>query len=208
MKKHFTKLVRAFSVLAILSMSVSTALGQYCTATNSTTFEWLSNVNFAGIDNSSGASAGYADYTDIVGTVSPGLSYDFSGTLNLTFSGDQEYIQVWIDWDQSGTFESSERTQIGSFCTTPPSCTLTDVIDVPADALPGETRMRAIESYFSPATNPCPALFELNGGEVEDYTIMVQSGECTPPNITFNVVNDCDNDTYNVTGTINSLGHK
>ena len=83
------------------------------------------------------------------------------------------------------------------------NCSLTGDIDVPATAIPGETRMRVMEKYSSAPTDACT---DYTFGEVEDYTIQVESGVCTPPDITYEVVNDCVNDTYNVAATINSLG--
>ncbi len=194
------------TLVSLMLFSTTSLVAQYCTSSSTDSgFEWLTNVTFAGINNSSGPS-GYTDFTDISGSVSPGLSYEFSGTLaQEVFIGDNEYIQIWIDWNQDEIFSEDERTQIGDVCNSN-NCTLTDMVDVPVDALVGETRMRVIQSWNVPSTDPCvsgPGGFD---GETEDYTIVVQSGECTPPSLTYTVTNNCEADTYSVSALINSYG--
>src|SRR5690606_10848114 len=179
---------------------------QYCTSSSTGgTFEWLTNVTFAGINNSSGPS-GYSDFTTISGSVIPGASYEFSGTIaQEVFIGDSEYLQIWIDWNQDEIFSAEERTQIGTVCNSN-NCTLTDMVDVPEDAVPGETRMRVIQSWNVISTDPCvsgPSGFD---GETEDYAIIVLSGECTPPNFTYTVTNDCEADNYDVTALLTDFG--
>src|SRR5690606_6051632 len=98
--------------------------------------------------------------------------------------------------------ESTERYTIGSFCNSN-GCILTSDIDVPATAVPGETRMRVILQYNSNITDPCGSF---SFGEAEDYTINVESGECTPPNFTYTVVNDCEQDNYVVIAQLDDFG--
>lgn len=207
MRKLFTNLHGICCSLILIAFLASTSLNaQYCTSSSTDSgFEWITNVTFAGIDNSSGPS-GYSDYTNISGTVSPGISYEFSGTIaQEVFIGDNEYIQIWIDWNQDEVFSVDERTQIGTVCNSN-NCTLTSMVEVPADATPGETRMRVVQSWNIPSTDPCvsgPTGFD---GETEDYTIIVESGVCTPPNFTFTTTNDCAADTYDVSAVLNSYG--
>ena len=202
MKKLFTNVMGVCCSLIILSLLTTTSLSaQYCaSASTNTSDEWLSNVEFAGIDNSSGSTT-YSDFTAINGIVVPGVSYDFSGTISQTGTF-TETLVVYVDWDQSETFEPSERTQIGTSCATN-GCILTAPINVPVSAVPGETRMRVVQKYFTASTNPCETF---TFGEVEDYSITVQSGVCTPPNFTFTTTNDCVNDTYSVSGLLNDYG--
>src|SRR5690606_9940988 len=81
----------------------------YCEAYSNQLEEHLSNVNFAGINNSSGPS-NYTDYTNISGNVVAGNSYIFSATVlnNVATSAWNETVWVFIDWDQNGVFEGNE----------------------------------------------------------------------------------------------------
>ncbi len=205
MKKQFTRLIGACCVsVFLLLISTTGALAQYCASSASNTDpdfgEWITNVVFAGIDNPSG-NTGYSDFTTEIGTVVPGVSYEFSGTLGNP--GDYtEYITVYIDWDQSETWDAGEVYQIGS-CGSD-GCVITGNVDVPFTATPGETRMRVVLRFNAASTDPCDQF--LTFGEVEDYTINVQSGECTPPSLTYSVVNNCADDTYAISVTANDLG--
>src|SRR5690606_115516 len=202
MKKVLTRLIEASAfIFLLLTVAPEASAQTYCTvASDNAADEWLTNVTFAGINNTSGSS-NYTDYTSISGIVTPGVSYQFSGTVGLSNVYD-ETITVFIDWDQSGTFESTERYTIGSFCNSN-GCILTSDIDVPATAVPGETRMRVILQYNSNITDPCGSF---SFGEAEDYTINVESGECTPPNFTYTVVNDCEQDNYVVIAQLDDFG--
>ena len=201
MKKQFTRLIGAFSVsIFLLLFSATGAFSQYCSsASTNTTDEWLSNVNFAGIDNASGSTT-YSDFTSISGTVVPGSTYTFTGTISQTGTY-TETVTVYIDWDQSQTFEASEKYSIGS-CSTD-GCDVTADIEVPMSAIPGETRMRVIQKYYSEPTSACGSF---TYGEVEDYTLNVNSGVCTPPSFDYEVVNNCPAETYKVTATLNDFG--
>ncbi len=205
MKKQFTRLIGACCVsVFLLLISTTGAFAQYCASSASNTDpdfgEWITNVVFAGIDNPSG-NTGYSDFTTEIGTVVPGVSYEFSGTLGNP--GDYtEYITVYIDWDQSETWDAGEVYQIGS-CGSD-GCVITGNVDVPITATPGETRMRVVLRFNAASTDPCDQF--LTFGEVEDYTINVQSGECTPPSLTYSVVNNCADDTYAISVTANDLG--
>src|SRR5690606_35208052 len=82
-------------------------------------------------------------------------------------------------------------------------CQLSGVIEVPEDAVPGDTRMRVIEAYATNNSNPC---IGPTYGEVEDYTISVISGECTPPTFSFEVLNDCEAENYDISATLTDFG--
>ena len=197
MMKKFTGLMSTLILMASMIVFTTTGLfAQYCSSQSSDlTFEWISNVNFAGIDNSSGSTY-YSDFTNISANVSPGGTYSFSATISQTGS-DPELVTVYIDWDQSQTFEASERYDIGQ-CNSN-GCVITSDIEVPGSALPGETRMRVLHTY---STAPASACASFTYGEVEDYSVIVNTGVCTPPSFTYSIVNNCANDTYKVMATL------
>lgn len=89
-------------------------------------------------------------------------------TLNVT-TKDNNYIAVWIDYNQDLTFQSNECTQVvGS--TIANSQTSIPIL-IPGSALPGQTRMRIRSNYylFSP-TDPCTYF---STGCTEDYNISI-----------------------------------
>ncbi len=140
----------------------------YCvTGYTNGTDDWISNVTFQEINNTTGPDPnGYGDYTSMVGTVAPGNSYDIS--IEVTVDGTwEEYTKVWVDWNQNWDFtDPGEEYDFGSFAGT---YVFTGPIAVPADAVPGTTRMRVAERW-NQAPGPCD---EATYGEAEDYTLQV-----------------------------------
>lgn len=136
--------------------------------------DWISNVSFNTINNSSEAEEpdGYADYTDQVTTVDPGSIHTIS--VDVTVNGD--WIQnawVWIDWNQNCDFtDPGEAYDLDETPGTEGTFTLSTSITIPEDALPGITRMRVAERY---AYDPEPCT-ETTYGESEDYSVEITGG--------------------------------
>jgi PKD repeat protein len=144
----------------------------YCaTSYSNISDEWISNVTFNTINNSSGSTM-YSDFTGISTTVAPGSSYPISVTLTVNGSW-TEYCTVFVDWDQNCVFGAGESYSLGSI--TGPG-TLTTLIAVPSNALPGPTRMRVSMRYSTAPTGCDVQTF----GEAEDYTVIVASSCITP----------------------------
>lgn len=177
MKKLLT-----FLIVVLLLLAVKTQ-AQYCPleATN-TTDEWITNVTFAGINNTS-ASTTYSDFTTVLGSVQQGVSYPFSSTISQTGTY-TETVVVWIDWNQDQTFDATERYEIGT-CTSS-GCVISNNIQVPVGATLGNTRMRVVLRFSNYQTDPCVSF---TYGEVEDYTITVLTAPaCLAPSA-LNVTN-------------------
>ena len=65
-------------------------------------FAYVSNVNFAGINNSSGGNpGGPVNYLNQSASVQQGNNYNLSATI---FPADNDYVYAWIDWNQNGSF--------------------------------------------------------------------------------------------------------
>lgn len=141
----------------------------YCPAVGNTgTDEWISNVTFNTINNSSPAGTGYTDYTSISTEVEPGSTHDISISCG-SIGNWTENIWVYFDWNQDCDFDDvGESYDLGQ--TSGPG-TLTTSISVPDDAVPGSVRMRAFLKYGSNPTSACENNFSF--GEVEDYTVIV-----------------------------------
>ena len=129
-------------------------------------------VDFNGINNATGKTQPYTDYTDsLSSTIEIGNSYDLSTNVNT--DGDYTiYATAWIDWNQDSDFDDAGETyDLGSARNTPDGITSLSplAITVPADAEPGETTMRVAAKY-----NAIPEQCETDyDGEVEDYAIVV-----------------------------------
>lgn len=172
------------SDIAIDNLTITTGSGtdpvtplNYCTSSgNRNSFEWIDNVALGGISNATGAgTSGYSDFTNQQGTLVRGTSTTM--TLSAGFSGTAytEFWAVWIDFNQNGTFENTERVTNTSSSS---SANLTRTIAVPSSANLGQTRMRVSMKYNSAQT----ACENFADGEVEDYTINIVETTTTVAN--------------------------
>jgi PKD repeat protein len=139
-----------------------------CSSTSSNaTEEWISNVTFNTINNTSAGGLGYQDFTSLSTTVIPGSTYPISASCGSTGSW-SEYIWAFVDWNQDCDFtDTGEAFNIGQV-TGPGSVSMN--ITAPSDALSGTTRMRVTLKYNGDPTS-CETF---SYGQVEDYTVIVQ----------------------------------
>ena len=157
----------------------------YCAEGFSSNVEPITLVRFAGIDNTSGNVVGppasqpaHQDFTTITGTVEIDTSYPITVKGN-TDGNFNTAIMAYADWNQNGTFEAEERTQVGTILNSTGLDAIEAVgtIAVPATALPGETRLRISKKYTgtTPPTFPTPCN-TAGFGQAEDYTLVVGGG--------------------------------
>ncbi|MBS1741076.1 MAG: hypothetical protein JST88_11115, partial [Bacteroidetes bacterium] len=169
----------ANSSLSSTSNAVSVVMNApnqcYCTPgiTSNTAGDQIVSVTFAGINKLTPNPVGVNGYMDYSATdtavVGQGMTVPFAMMIN---NGGTEYGGLWIDWDQSGTFDTSEFVNMGSG---QQPTFLTQNIVVPATATLGYTRMRVRSKYGSSLANtdPCAAY---TYGETEDFTVYVTIG--------------------------------
>jgi|GEM_PF-349728 len=148
----------------------------YCDASATDTnpiFEKIDQVIFGGLDNSSTSADGYEDFTGLtpVQDFNAGTSVPIS--IVSVNSYNQDEVKVWIDLDQSGSFESNELLYDSGPAIGPYSGN----IQIPATATGGNTRMRIrIYDINFGDGEPCGAE---DYGQVEDYTInIIPSTDC------------------------------
>ena len=150
----------------------------YCSSYGNTFYSTGTvNVSFNTINNTSGSSTDYEDYTSISTTVDRTVAYNLSVSVN-TAGSFTVHTLAWIDWNQDGVFNTStEEYDLGTAnSVTSGTTSLSPLsITIPATATLGNTRMRVSTKYNSDPT-PCAGTFD---GEVEDYTINVNL-PCTP----------------------------
>ncbi|EDP97048.1 S8 family serine peptidase [Kordia algicida OT-1] len=156
----------------------------YCASNgNSVADEYISRVQLATLDNSSGAATGgYADFTSESTSLTKNQTYTITVTPTWTGTTYSEGYSVWIDYNQDGDFtDAGEQvwTQAATQ-TTPVSGSFT----VPTSATNGATRMRVSMKYNGVPTS-CESF---SYGEVEDYTVNISAGvaDTVAPVITLN----------------------
>ena len=145
----------------------------YCTAQgNSPWQEWISQVSFGTIDHTS-SKDGYGDFTNQSTTINKAASYAISISPDFSWTQWDEHINVWIDFNQNGSFEDvGEQVLSGvSRAGTPSSLpqAVTGNVSVPQSAKLGKTRMRVTMQQAKYAD----ACGDFDFGEVEDYSINI-----------------------------------
>jgi len=150
----------------VVNVTTSSTTITYCASKgNSVADEFIDYVAIGGIANTTGANAGYGNFTNLVGNVPYGSN---TITYSTGFSGSAytEFWAVWIDYNKNGTFETTEQVASGSSSS---SANLSSTFTVPTSALAGTTRMRVSMKY-----NAAPTACEtFSYGEVEDYTVNI-----------------------------------
>lgn len=143
---------------------------KYCLAGNpDNSFEWIEAISIGSITNVSNKdNNGYGNYTGMFDiNMEIGKSYPFSITPGIQQSTFTENVAGWIDWNHDFIFSQSEKIfdkkEIPSkFDTT---------ILVPANAIPGVTRLRTV-LIFSRTVDGCGQP-NFNFGEYEDYCVNI-----------------------------------
>ena len=122
--------------------------------------------SIAEINNPSGCE-GYADFTNLVANLEP----DSTNDLTVTTGYGDQYVTVWIDYNDDSTFTNDEKV-VSDYVVAPGQGggSYTETIDlvVPANATVGEHRMRAKSNWQEPVSDD--ACEESQYGETEDYT--------------------------------------
>ncbi len=121
--------------------------------------------------NSGCSPTSYSDFTQQFTDALPGDTIFFD--INISQANGR--IHLYIDWDNNGIFSGPEENVIPSIVSPINS---SHFFVVPANASPGEKRLRIMATNNSTLANFSPCLFPL--GEAEDYIIIVRGGQpCT-----------------------------
>ena len=167
--------MKQLGVLFLLAAILTLVLGmnnglaiEYCSAKGqSQSFEWVESITVGSFTKSSGSNGGYADFTNETIELSYGsISITLvPGFANQSYS---EFWKIWLDFNQDGIFSADEVLFEQSANTT-----ITSKINIPPEALEGETRMRVIMRWGS-SPGACGVF---SYGEVEDYTVKLNASE-------------------------------
>jgi hypothetical protein len=172
-----------------VTVSASLFYSCYCSPITGTTLHTLSqnyvnNVAIAGTTlNSSNVILGPGGYTQTnpaIASNTANLTPLAPYTMNVTMYGTGTFYSanVWIDYDQSGTFDASEYTLLDP---AGPGAVSSGVLSVPVTALSGPTGMRVRVNYTNyTAGQACYDAFFY--GETEDYMVTIDPlTGCLPP---------------------------
>lgn len=162
----------------------------YCNSSGSSTAgEWIEKISIGGINNTSGANGGYADFTSqstsieegttVALTLSPGFPYNFF----FGYTTQPVFWSVWIDLNQDKDFNDANEQVYVSPSSNSSANPLTVNITVPTGTPAGSTRMR-IALKRNAAASSCESFAN---GEVEDYTVNITPASApvcaTPSNL-------------------------
>jgi serine protease len=157
----------AYTNSFIFSTSGCNSCGQtpYCSMSGTTTdFDWIESFRLADYKNISGKSAGYELFDSIIQTLSAGETVDFSIEQGNNF---QEAVRIWIDLNRDNDFnDSDEKVYEGILNFTD---SISGLINIPANASPGVTRMR-VALQWSTYPTLCT---QYQNGETEDYCLRI-----------------------------------
>ena len=125
--------------------------------------EYISRVQVGTIDNSSGCSSSYSDFTAVSTPMTQTVGYALTVTNGLAYTLDD--CGVWVDWNGDMCFDATEAVTVSGG---PASFTAT--VTPPLSSVSGPTRIR-IRIVYDEALSPCGTS---EYGEVEDYTVDIQ----------------------------------
>jgi len=169
-----------------ITYTFTSSLMSYC-ATTYTTDTWpISNITYAGINNTTSevlnATPDHESFCDtgavLLGDVTPiSLKGNTAGANDF-------YARAYVDWDQNGTFGNNvdEIYDLGILngSTGADAITLNSTITVPLTAAIGTTTIRIMYRFGGYSSGPCQT--GGGNGQTEDYLVTVTSpGPCSTP---------------------------
>ena len=153
----------------IVTVTLNAPSACYCTpaTSNCATTDKITNVTIGSINNTTTCGTnGYTSYTTPTTTLNTSIAYPISVIVGST----SQHVGVWIDYNQNGTFETTEFTYVGTGNTT-----LTSTITIPGTATLGATKMR-VRARWSSTLTGADACLAYTYGETEDYAITIGLG--------------------------------
>ncbi len=141
--------------------------------------EWIANVTFNTLNNSTDSDGGYGDFTDLTDTeIEAGETYEISVSPGYSGSNFLEYFRAWIDYNQDGDFDDNGETILAP--SDDVNTTVTNNVTVPTNAISGSTRMRVLMRWGGSNISNPPPCEDIDFGEIEDYCISIIGGTGIP----------------------------
>ena len=168
----------SFDISNIVTVSLNPFYNCYCTPASNCTNEGIENVTFDVINNNSTFctnATGYSDFSSLGANASVTQGQNVTISVTAHINSNPASAGVWIDYDQSGTFDTSEYTLIGSSTgvTTPATQVYSTNFIIPVTAMTGITRMRVRSANQSGIAKTSACTNSGVYGEYEDYLINI-----------------------------------
>ncbi len=192
MKKPSVKETLIFVLIFLFTLSGKTVSAQYCVDGGpSETFDGnVQQVTINGDGTSSinytSSCPGYAGVEDLTSQsvdVTAGNSYTLYVTFGTCDNSNSGAGEIWIDFDENHSFESSESIgqSSGTPGTAPWNAAVAFTFTVPADASNGPSRMRIMQQDWG--NTPMNACGSFYSGSVMDFGINISGGQdiCNMP---------------------------
>lgn len=145
----------------------------YCTSNATDAVdEWIESFVIDTYTNNSGNDNGYGNFTP-TGSISLTTDQAYNFTVTPAWGGTayDEQTKIWIDLDQSGSFEANELLFDQGAAD---QLVQTGTITIPVTATSGNTRMRVQMAYVGAGQTVFPDVCgSFQWGEVEDYCVDV-----------------------------------
>ena len=230
MKKELKQLIKRVSITGVFFLFAGyvfgytppTALqilwgGTDQTATCHNYGDYITNVTFAGINNTtagSGPKAWHSDYGRTSPQVDPGQviigqTYPFSVTLAATDYA-YDYVAVYVDWNQNNvngagnpaTLDLNENPLLWYTLTGSGTKTLSGNITVPVGTATGQIYLRVMVDADSGGSNGGDLTCAVGYGEIQDYVLTVSAAP-TAPTATTGTATNLGTTGATLNGTIN-----
>lgn len=150
-----------------------------------TSFEYIGSIQIDDLLIETPSSEGYALIEDV------GLEFETFGTYEMTVTPEytgaayDEFIRVWIDYNQDGEFSPDELVLSS---TEPSSDPVSGEVSIPETAQLGNTRMRVAMKYIGFGTGTTVEACEtFQDGETKDFCVEILEG--TEPDSTVSTAN-------------------
>lgn len=155
----------------VVSVTGNSKQAQYCLpkfTTGTAEGDFISLVQLGSISNTTTASSGpnYYTFYDLMQTELE-RNKSYTVTIKSGTYPTANNISIWIDFNQSGTFEAIEK--LGNV-TLAGSSTGSITFTVPSNAIKGITRMRVRDVWDNVNIDPC---LDYTYGETEDYNVNI-----------------------------------
>lgn len=143
----------------------------YCASYGSSDYySWIDYFKLNNLTRSSGKDGGYYDGTNLIANVFAGNTYTMQVSTGYRRTKYRVYYRVWIDYNNNGSFNDPGEQVYSTNSTS--SGTLSYSLTIPSSVSPGTKRIRVSMRQGSAYPTSCETF---TYGEVEDYTINVQS---------------------------------
>ncbi len=145
----------------------------YCSSSaSSQLFEWIETVQIGSINQTSGESGEYADFTFLYTLAHIGDTVSLSLTPGFRYGPYDEHWKVWVDYNRDGDFLDPNEEVFSAFG----QSTVAGSFIIPDSIAVSDLRMRVSMQYNTPPS-PCEAF---SYGEVEDYSLIIANSPSNP----------------------------